>query len=194
MGENVYFVIKNKIKPIYYRFTRGMSFRGGNYRKPPVFETVKSPDQAAKFKSVDDVIKVLAATKKSKVKGEMPTFLDGVHIVRYVETFTIVDDIVLTPEKMTVIDDVEKISRICEETHYSVVELYRKLESKGLLPAYGNILSTKYDSANTSKLEQIFHSHGLEYYKLGGNFAFEKPEFLTAAQILCTVPFKTFFI
>lgn len=185
-----YYILQNGADPsIYYRERRGQ--RHPNGKTAIVLTEVRQAAEATKFTSVASINKSLEKVFLNKIKGHLVDMSGGFKIIRCEQTISF-SETKVDGKTNSLLKDLQKTSKLVNNTHYSTIELFNKIRSDESLADYKYILSTVYDRMNTSKLSQTFEGHGLEPIKHKGNFAFNKEEYWTAAKLLCDVPYKSF--
>lgn len=189
MKKVEYYVIQKKTDPTkFYKLSRGSWQRGKGYRRH--FIEVNHIDKATKFNSVANLNKGLEKYFSCQLKSQLVDMTDGVTII-HCTTQIVEQEAVVDKTTSKIINEIQNVAKMVNETHYSVMELIDKIRNQGL-HEYKFIMSTSYDRLKTSKILELFEAQGLEPIKHKGNFAFDKEEYLTAAQLLCDVPFKTY--
>lgn len=184
-----HYVIQKKSNPkIYYRLSRGNYQRGKGYRQH--FVEVNHIDKATKFATLSKVKIGLGKYFSCQLKSQLVDMTDGVNII-HCSTQIVEKEVKVDKSTNDLISEIQNVAKMVNETHYSVMELIDKIRNQGLRQ-YKFIMSTSYDRLKTSKILELFEEQGLEPIKHKGNFAFDKEEYLTAAQLLCDVPFKTY--
>lgn len=190
MLRTFFLLQKNNDPNVYYKEKRGTRIHHNNYSTVLVETTF---DGAKRFKNIKDIRNTLERYFSNKIKSQLTDLTSGFKVIKHTEQVIITsEEEQLSDETTKLIDEVVQASKLVNETHYSTIELLNKIRKDPELADYKYILSTAYDRLSTSQLMQLFESHDLNPIKYKGNFAFEKEEYLTAAKMICDVPFKSF--
>lgn len=186
MLMNDFFVLQKSTDPsVFYKERLGSRQQAVT----PLIFSETTFDKAKRYKSISAIENSLERSFGNSIKGHISNFSDGLKIVRCKE---VIQRDVVDSNVTDILREAQLSSNLVQATHYSTLKLFNMLRRSGKISTHKYFLSTKYDRMDSSKLERLFLDHELEFVKSGGNFAFDREEFLTAAQIICDVPFKSF--
>lgn len=189
--SNTFYLLQKASNPsIYYHERRGPW--QPKHGHTIIFSETSDEAKATKYRSVEHIKSSMSKYFQNTVKGHLVDMSAGVKVIKR-EIKTVVNEEIVEDSKVgAILSEIQLTSKLINNTHYSAIELYNKIRSDSALSNYKFILSTAYDRLETSKLMKMFEDQGLNPIKHKGNFAFDREEYLTAAKLICDVPFKSF--